>query len=197
MFINSRLVYSQQSFKPHDPMDPFDDFVNCHEHSKLIPLYSSNSKKKRLNLLRLEYSCGLCFQLHSCLFVRLIISDFLLSLLVFVRSPPHISSAAFSQHQRLPSLEKPSSAADDLRFAQDFWVFSLRLGDTGCALLVLLPHWSNPILSALWLVRSSSGGWSVGVVGGVSRAAKLLLWAYLCLHSHRQPAQVLTLGGDY
>ena len=169
-------------------MDPFDDFVNCHEHSKLIPLYSSNSKKKRLNLLRLEYSCGLCFQLHSCLFVRLIISDFLLSLLVFVRSPPHISSAAFSQHQRLPSLEKPSSAADDLRFAQDFWVFSLRLGtQVALCLSCFLIGRTQSSLRSDWSDPAPAGGASES--SEVSRArpscSSELIFAYI--HTGNRP----------
>ena len=81
-----------------------------------------------------------------------------------------------------------------------FLGFQPPIGDTGCALLLLLPHWSNPIPSSLWLVGSDSGGWSVGGLGGVLRARGSCSspWrAYLCLHSHRQPAQVLTLGGDY
>ena len=50
----------------------------------------------------------------SCLFVRLIISDFLLSLLVFLRSPPHIS---FSQRQRLPSAQSGKAKHRCRRFA--------------------------------------------------------------------------------
>ena len=85
------------------------------EFSLLHYICTFNSEKNGLDILSLEYLCGLCFQLYSCLFVRLIISDFLPSLLVFVRLPSHISSPAFS-HRRLPSLERPlCSAADALR----------------------------------------------------------------------------------
>ena len=134
----------------------------------------------------------LAFASSCCLFVRLIISDFLLRLLVFVGSPSHISSAAFSHPGQ--SGKATTSAADALRDRTSFGFFFSDWG-TGCAWVRLAPDWSNTLLSPLWLVRSGSGGrsWGVGV-GDLARGQDA---AYLCLHSHRQPAQVLTLGGDY
>ena len=124
----------------------------------------------------------------SCLFVRLIISDFLLSLLVFLRSPPHIS---FSQHQRLPSLERPSTAADNLRFAQDFWVFSLRLGTQValCFSCFLIGRTQSPPRSD-WSDPTPAGGASeVSEVscarGQVASPPKLLIFAYI--HTGNRP----------
>ena len=155
------------------------------------------NSEKSLNLLSFKYSSDLCFQLHSCLFVWLIISDFLLSLLVFVWSPPpYFIRSIFPAS---PPAQSGKAKHRCRRFALYPRILA-PIGGTGRAQPVLPPHWSNPILSALWLVGADSGGWSVGGLGGVLRARPSCLSsqaAYLCLHSHRQPAQVLTLGGDY
>ena len=72
----------------------------------------------------------LAFASSCCLFVRLIISDFLLRLLVFVGSPSHISSAAFSHPGQ--SGKATTSAADALRDRRSFG-FSFSDWGTGCA----------------------------------------------------------------
>ena len=151
------------------------------------------------------YSSGLCFQLQSCLFVRLIISDFLLSLLVFVRSASsHISSAGFS-HRSHSQSGKAMLMQRCRRFARPknfFWVFSLRLGNRlrlGCPAFPLVEP--DPICALIGRIRLRRVERRSRRC--LARAGKLLLpWvgrrrAYLCLHSHRPVAQVLTLGGDY
>ena len=121
----------------------------------------------------------------SCLFVRLIISDFLLSLLVFLRSPPHIS---FSHQQRLPSLERPSTAADALRFAQEFW---LRLGaQVALSLSCLLIGRTQSSPRSDWSEPTPAGGASeVSEVscarGQVASPPKLLIFAYI--HTGNRP----------
>ena len=52
--------------------------------------------------------------------------------------------------------------------------------DSGCAWVVKLSDWSSSTHSALWLVRSGSGGRSVGV-GDVARSqdAHMLIFAYI------------------
>ena len=144
---------------------------------------------------------ALCFQLPSCLFVRLIISDFLLSLLVFVRS-----ASPIFHPQDFPTVPTQSGKAmmqRCRRFARpkNFWVFSLQLGNRlrlGCPAFPLVEP--NPICVLIGRIRlrrveRRSRRWvargQVAPLLGKDRRA------YLCLHSHRQPAQVLTLGGDY
>ena len=74
---------------------------------------------------------NLDFASSCCLFVRLIISDFLLRLLVFVGSPSHISSAAAFSHPG-QSGKATTSAADALRDRRSFG-FSFSDWGTGCA----------------------------------------------------------------
>ena len=91
-----------------------------------------------------------------------------------------------------PSLKRPSTA--------DFWVFRLRLGtQVALGLSCFLIGRAQSSLRSDWSDSTPAGGASELSEVSCAReeVALLSVAAYLCLHSHRQPAQVLTLGGDY
>ena len=103
--------------------------------------------------------------------------------------PPIFHPQDFPSH---PSPERPPLPI--LCATQEFWVFSLWLGlrlRLSCQALWLVEL--NPfcsVIGQIWLRREECRSRRRCALARCSHA-------YLCLHSHRQPAQVLTLGGDY
>ena len=166
-------------------------FMNSHEYPYFFFFQFKAKESEPLEIGIFMWPCA-----SSCPVVYLFDWSFRISCSVCWylsdRPPPYFIRRIFPPCP--PSLERPwCSAADDaLRDPRNFGSLASDW-EIGCAYAVLLSHWSNPILSALWLVGSGSGGWSVGV-GGVLRAGKLspclgrigeLIFAYI--HTGNRP----------